>query len=144
MGSIRALLASQSRVGDRWFVREAGRIRRRRSGGHRVQGTYSSECVLMLFPRSWQIKAAQNPCRERESAFTKRRVTLVRKKRRWLLCCRVPPGSRAGPVRESQRVLRGRLPSHSHYNPVAPSCFRSRIRSVALARVGVVEQDLGR
>lgn len=71
-------------------------------------------------------------------------VTLVRKKRRWLLCCRVPPGSRAGPVRESQSVLRGRLPSHSHYNPVAPSCFRSRIQSAALARVGVVEQDFGR
>lgn len=48
---MRVSLASQSRVGDRRFVREAEGIRRRRrSGGHRVQGAYSSECVLCCFP----------------------------------------------------------------------------------------------
>lgn len=96
----------------------------------------------ILFPRSWQTRAPPNPCRERESAFPKSRVTLVHKKP--FLRCGEPLGSRVGSWRESQSVPRGRLSSLSHYKPVALPCFRSEIRSVALARVGVLEQDFGR
>lgn len=95
----------------------------------------------MLFPRSGQTRAAPNTYRERESAFPKSGVTLVRKKRHWLLQ-RATGVSRSWALERKSKRAAGS--SIIHYNPFAPPCFRSVIRSVALARVGVVEQDFGR